>query len=94
MAPDVVNWELRWNRAAELNNIAVGQRREGHGTRLLEQAIVEMRQNNVRYVYLFTELSNIGAQQFYKANGFDQVARLEYFYGHDRPALMYGKVIE
>ena len=93
--------ELVWRLAAghtaeitELNIFESEDRRRGHGTTLLEAAIVDMREyfarigHEFRRIYLFTGSRNTPARSFYEPRGFRSTAELEdFFYWDD--AIMY-----
>lgn len=89
-----LDWELRGHGTAEITNVVVKSehRRQGVGTGLVLKALNAMRSARVRYVYLFTELSNVGAQLFYEAQGFKRLRVIEGLYERG-DGVLYGMVI-
>ena len=88
-------WEPRDHNIAEICDIVVEEslRRQGNGKKLLNKAAAQMRKKEVRYCYVFTELTNVGAQRFYTAMGFNRVGDLLNFYSGTRHGVIFGRVI-
>ena len=88
-----VDWELRGKGLAEITNIVVKprHRRQGHGSQLMEMAMVDMISYRVRYVYLFTQAINTVAHGFYEALEFSLISYVKCFYGSQDDGVLYGR---
>jgi ribosomal-protein-alanine acetyltransferase len=75
---------LRVDEEAEILNLAVRRehRRNGDGRKLVGRLMEEWTQVGVTRVYLEVRESNAGAQEFYKALGFEQAGRRPKYYAN------------
>lgn len=69
-----LNWFLRWFVGSpgviQLFNVLEEYRRQGIGTALLENALVDMKKNGFDAVFLQTKVANASARAIYEKNGF------------------------
>jgi ribosomal-protein-alanine acetyltransferase len=64
-----------------------GSRGQGIGEKLMREMIEQLRQRDVRRVYLEVEASNTGAIHLYERLGFASIGKLPDYYGEGRPGL-------
>jgi len=88
-----LDWEMRGHNLAEITNIVVKpqHRRKGHGSQLMQMAMVDMLSYKVRYVYLFTQAVNNAAHEFYTALEFSLISYVKCFYGSQDDGVLYGQ---
>jgi ribosomal-protein-alanine N-acetyltransferase len=64
-------------------------RRQGVATRLMDEAIRELKKKDCVFIYLKVRVSNTGAQRFYKLFGFEVESIRKKYYGNpDEDALL------
>ncbi len=74
-----------------ISGIAVKEKRNGYGSRLLEAAEDELKKSGFAGVILEVEPSNISAIWFYLENGYKFLGEEQDFYGAGRKALLFKK---
>jgi len=84
---DVINGYIIFSLEGHLISMAVRseQRRMGVGTRLVQEAIAQCAG---RSLLLEVRLSNVGAQEFYLALGFNFIGRAKGYYNDGEDALL------
>ncbi len=69
-------------------------RRRGIGSALMEVAEAWSRRSGAKLLYLETGETNRVAQRFYQARGYEQVDRIENYYGQGAPAWVMMKLLK
>ena len=83
----LIDWRPGTAGNAEITNIVANTPGQGKGKGLLALALSEIRASGYTYVYLFSELRNRRAHNFFEAHGFERIATILNFYRHDHGVL-------